>query len=306
MNTMDCADIKALLSGLIDDQVDPETRHLTERHISNCSSCRALMNEAESLDRLIALEGENSFQQLPAGFEESVLRLTGTSSVIIPYHRRLSTWLGWMAAAASLALAMTIWVNDRQKLIDLSAGNFVVENIPNPPIDIVVPQVVAPVQVHKANYTRPVYGNHMNPFDDDFFFVTDDENETSTMEAVRADSRKLDELSDRLTISEDDALTLYTASILLEMIAHADTTTFADIEMARRIIEYDDVLQRLAAARDHLDPADLPALFAAESIFTRIVLGPIDINDLRRIRKSVINLNLAVVFDELSDRGNSA
>ena len=66
------------------------------------------------------------------------------------------------------------------------------------------------------------------------------------------------------------------------------------------------MLPRLAAARDHLDPADLPALFAAESIFTRIVLGPIDINDLRRIRKSVINLNLAVVFDELSDRGNSA
>lgn len=306
MNTMDCADIKALLSGLIDDQVDPETRHLTERHISNCSSCRALMNEAESLDRLIAMEGENSFNQLPAGFEESVLSLTSPSSVIIPYHRRLSTWFGWMAAAASLALAMTIWVNDRQKLIDLSAGNFVVEIIPNPPNEVVMPPAVAPVQVHNANYTRPVYGNHMNSFDDDFFFVTDEENETSTVEAVRADSRRLDELSDRLTISEDDALTLYTASILLEMIAHADTTTFADIEMARRIIEYDDVLQRLAEARDHLDPADLPALFAAESIFTRIVLGPIDINDLRRIRESVINLNLAVVIDELSDRGDSA
>ena len=36
------------------------------------------------------------------------------------------------------------------------------------------------------------------------------------------------------------------------------------------------------------------------------VLGPIDISDLRRIRESVINLNLAVVIDELSDRGNSA
>ena len=64
--------------------------------------------------------------------------------------------------------------------------------------------------------------------------------------------------------------------------------------------------QRLAAARGNIDPADLPALFAAESIFTRIALGPIDINDLRRIRESVINLNLADVIDELSDRGSSA
>ncbi len=306
MNTMDCADIKALLSGLIDDQVDPETRHLTERHISNCSSCRALLNEAESLDRLIALEGENSFNQLPAGFEESVLGLTGNSSVILPYHRRLSTWFGWMAAAASLALAMTIWVNDRQQMIAFNTDNTVATNIPNPLVDEVLPPVVAPVQAHNANYTRPVFGNHMNSFDDDFFYATDQESETSTVEAVRADSRKLDELSDRPTISEDDALTLYTASILLEMVAQADTTTFADIEMARRIIEYDDILQRLAVAREHLDPADLPALFAAESIFTRIALGPIDINDLRRIRESVINLNLAVVIDELSDGGSSA
>ena len=73
MTTMDCADIKALLSSLIDDEVDPETRHLTERHISGCSSCRSLMNEAESLDRLIALDGELPFDQLPVGFEDSVL-----------------------------------------------------------------------------------------------------------------------------------------------------------------------------------------------------------------------------------------
>ena len=306
MNTMDCADIKALLSGLIDDQVDPETRHLTERHISNCSSCRALLNEAESLDRLIALEGENSFNQLPAGFEESVLRLTGNSSVIIPYHRRLSTWFGWMAAAASLALAMTIWVNDRQQMIAFNTENSVATNIPNQSVDEVTPPVVAPVQALPATYTRPVYGNHRKSLDDDFFYATDQESETSTVEAVRADSRKLDELSDRPTISEDDALTLYMASILLEMVAQADTTTFADIEMARRIIEYDDMLQRLATAREHIDPADLPALFAAESIFTRIALGPIDISDLRRIRESVINLNLAVVIDELSDGGSSA
>ncbi len=191
-------------------------------------------------------------------------------------------------------------------MIGLNASNTVAKNIPNLPIENDMPPAVASVQALPAAYTRPVFGNHMNSFNDDFFYATDQENETSSEEAVRADSRKLDELSDRPSISEDDALTLYTASILLEMVAHADTTSFADIEMARRIIEYDDILQRLAVAREHLDPADLPALFAAESIFTRIALGPIDINDLRRIRESVINLNLADVIDRLSDRGSSA
>lgn len=306
MTTMDCADIKALLSGLIDDEVDPETRHLTERHISGCSSCRTLMNEAESLDGLIAMDGEMTFGQLPAGFEDSVLRLTGPSLDMTPYHRRLSTWFGWATAAAALTLALTIWVTDRQKMIDFNTDYSVASDIPDLPIENFIPPVTAPAQVRTANYTRPVFGNHMNSFDDDFFNFTEDTDETPVAEVLQADSRTLDELSDRSTISEDDALTLYTASILLDMVAHADTTTFADIEMVRRIIEYDDILTRLVATRDHLKPADLPALFAAESIFIRIALGPIDNHDLRRIRESVINLNLAVVMNGLSDRGESA
>ena len=43
MTTMQCPDIKALLSGLVDDEIDGETRHLAERHIATCRPCRALL-----------------------------------------------------------------------------------------------------------------------------------------------------------------------------------------------------------------------------------------------------------------------
>ena len=44
---MDCTDIKAMLSGLVDDELDAPTRHQAERHLANCKACRSLVSEAE-------------------------------------------------------------------------------------------------------------------------------------------------------------------------------------------------------------------------------------------------------------------
>ena len=56
MKTMDCTDIRAMLSGLLDDQVAAETRYLAERHLAECPACRELLSEAERNEALIAAE----------------------------------------------------------------------------------------------------------------------------------------------------------------------------------------------------------------------------------------------------------
>lgn len=112
MTPLDCTDIKALLSGLVDGEVDVATRHRAERHLAGCAECRKLIDEAEALDELIlvetdALTGESA---LPAGFVGGVLSRTTLDRGERPYLQRWTTWTGWLAAAAALALAATLWV----------------------------------------------------------------------------------------------------------------------------------------------------------------------------------------------------
>jgi anti-sigma factor RsiW len=79
MNALDCTDIKALLSALIDDQLDEHTRHQVERHLAECDACRAQVNEHERLDALVAMSAELSAHGspgLPRGFEQTVLAQT--------------------------------------------------------------------------------------------------------------------------------------------------------------------------------------------------------------------------------------
>ena len=58
MDTMDCTDIKALLSGLVDGVVPDGQRHVAERHLAGCGTCRGLLDEAEAVNRLIVLDAE--------------------------------------------------------------------------------------------------------------------------------------------------------------------------------------------------------------------------------------------------------
>lgn len=314
MNTMDCADIKALLSGLIDDEIDAETRHLAERHLSECKSCRALINEAEDLDRLMAIEAEDTFGSLPPGFEDAVFETIRTPAPVMkPYALRVSTWVGWLAAAASLALALTIWVNDRRSDFPDATVAILPEDTQAP---LILEEDTPRPTVQMASHTVPVFGSELDLSGDVSRYALP-ETDTGLMpvisgdgspandpvEIVREKSRELSALSDRPTLTLDEAQTLYAASILLEMIAEADTDSFADVEMARQILEYDELLPRLTKVRSRLEPEDRPALVAAESLFTWILRGPIDLADVAQLREIVVNLNLHDDFASLSDRG---
>ena len=201
---MDCTDIKASLSALIDDEVEPQTRHALERHLAECRACRDLLGEAEANDALVALDAghappDRSVQEL----EQKVLART------VNAHRprgRWTTWWGWLAAAASLLLAASIWVIDEQAEVSkvVSAD------------EQIVPTTYR-AQPHIRSWTlkgRPAL-------------------------AARAEATAARGPISREPLSSNDAETLESAALVLGLIERADDHTFADLETAREILEYD-------------------------------------------------------------------
>ena len=125
METLDCTDIKALLSGLIDDRVDSATRHGAERHLAECKSCRELLDQAEAAETMVAasIAALGDAEPLPDQFESTVLART----IYADRHGgngRLMNWFGWLAAAAALALAVSIWVTNPRTGFRGSAPEF--------------------------------------------------------------------------------------------------------------------------------------------------------------------------------------
>ncbi len=119
---MDCTDIKALLSALLDDHLDAPTLHRAERHLAECRSCRSFVGEAERNERLIAEEVASAFRGdgPPEGFEQAVLGRTIHAPPVGPLVR-WTRWLGWVAAAAALMLLVTTWQLDRNAAVTSTA-----------------------------------------------------------------------------------------------------------------------------------------------------------------------------------------
>lgn len=277
---MDCTDIKAVLSGLVDDEVDRESRHQAERHLATCQACRSLVNEAEGLNALIATHAQMLTPPgvgLPEGFEASVLSRTVYAQGLRVDRRRWTNWTGWLAAAAVLGLSAMIFVLDQR------AGN----------------RIGDPNQTQMSATGSPYLTGAQNrsmTFDGDVTASL-----ASHIKATSGASTVLRDAMLRPTISRDDAETLYATSQLMDMLEQADLSTFADVDRIRRVAEYDDILPRLAEARSNVAESDRPALLAAESLLIRIVRGPVDMDDLRLMRDTVAKLDLSQQLGSLSD-----
>jgi anti-sigma factor RsiW len=105
--TLDCTDIKAMLSPLIDGELADADRHRAERHLAGCAACRDLVSETERTEAIVAAAVELD-TELPEGFEEAVLLRT-----VVAHRsraRRFRATLGWLAVAAAVMLVLTLWV----------------------------------------------------------------------------------------------------------------------------------------------------------------------------------------------------
>ena len=117
MESMDCTDIRALISGLVDDELDASRRHLAERHLAECAECRAAVGEMETLNQVGHAAAQRHLvpESLPDGFAGAVLSRTVYATGSRGGRKAgWLNWLGWMAAAAALFLAVLIWAMDNQ------------------------------------------------------------------------------------------------------------------------------------------------------------------------------------------------
>ena len=269
--SLDCTDIKVLLSGLIDDEIEPQVRHLAERHLTGCSSCRELIAEAEALDALIRADTELLEREgLPAGFENRVLRRAGHGGSARPYWHHWTTWSGWAAAAAALGLALTIWVLDRRAgmtIVPMESGDQEL--------------VVGPAVYSTGAELRSSVLAESGPAD--------------TTATERAPGEQPPSTS-------SDADTIHAAAILLGIIK--ETSVPAELNPIREALVYDELAEPLADACDRLPPADRSAVLEAESVFLDVLHDPLVRRDITGLRRRVIERTLTRSLQALSDRGD--
>lgn len=352
MTSIDCTDIKAILSPYIDGELDDHTRHLAERHLGECVHCRSLVDQAEQLDALIAADVEAS---TPAGLtphfigavmartvyaEPRPLRFTG---------RKIATWTGWFAAAAAFALAAGIWIDQNMRPVTVTISSnesasqtsqdssFAVAEAPSAEaprneraldddfyaagIDLqsrtfegalpaaafrtVARSQSVPESVEPAAPREVVLASVM-PIEDETSMAALLTPQAAMVTPRRAETTLAQAMINAPTIEREDADVLYTASILMHLLTSADSRSFADVEHVRQVVEVDNLLPRLTEARDRLQPADRPAVFAAESVLTRVTQGPLDSNDVLSLRDTVATLNLSSELGEITHRWDRA
>lgn len=283
--TMDCTDIKALLSAILDGELAVDQRHRAERHLAQCADCRMVVSDAEHADSMVAKAigpGDGHADRLPEGFEAAVLARTVFADRAGSAAHTWRSWLGWLAAAASIVMAVVLWPVDRSPAPDdrMNArtvaasyppgpeiGSWTIEELPagtRSTTRLVVNEVARyPADADAGSWDPPVSGHASGAFD------------------TGADH-----------LSRDGADTIESLSLVLAMLQNADDGSFVDVEHARQFTEYEQLLPRLAATRRQLSPSQRPVIFAAESMLYRIVRGPLSLDDVRELRQTIARLDL--------------
>lgn len=312
MQTMDCTDIKALLSPYLDDELDAESRHLMERHLGDCASCRSFVDEAERLDGLLLLDAEQRTQStaLSPDFIGAVMSRTVYADPPSRLGNLWINWAGWTAAAASLTLAALLWVQERSQPAPSQLAGI-------PGITLETTEDAAPRMVRTLSYAtgaglRSQTYDGVLPIEQILGVSLRNEpdmtaaNDMMAAAAVAGDEPVIEEPTTRFAarhaIAREDAETFYATALVLEALADADLDSFADVERVRRIAEFDELLPRLHQARSRVDAADRPAVLAAESLLVRVVQGPINTDDVRVLRDTVAQLQLSEEMGEMSLR----
>jgi hypothetical protein len=286
--TLDCTDIRAMLSALVDDLASEADRHQAERHLVNCTACRELLSEAERNDVLVAaLTDVDEPAGLPEGFEAAVLaRADG------PASRRWTSWLGWLTAAAALAVAAFVWWFDSGP--DRAANH--VPTVYPPGLEVRSRALDEPASAGMTTsgpWFRPVVNEIAA-------YVSDMPPQQGTLAATPISTVTSRSWSDaESTLSREAAEALEGTSLILSMLRQGGGGGFGDVEQARRIIEYDDLLAKLSAARPDMPAAFLPAVLAAESVMYRIARGPLSQDEVREMRQTIASLDLPQRLDSI-------
>ena len=340
----ECADVAAVLSGLVDDVVSANVRHQAERHMVTCASCMQLLDEAEAMDSLLAVSMDE-VQELPEGFEAAVLNATTRSHALQPLKYKWFARSGWLAAAASLALAGYVWINpatssnntnnpagtvadlnnnlnDKNTHLDPASNSFVNAADGNMNFVSYYPLGSEVVSSPMENYLEPIDENfipvdaHVSTADDkpsaDHATATavrsfDSFTPALGLESAKSSAIVLDRpmfFNGQPRLFRDDKDTLHRVAEVLEMLIDFEGGSLKTAEEMRKIIELENLLSRSEIARGRIAAEHQFTLLNAESILYRIVYGPIAEFDLREMRDAARTVDLIGRIDRLSGRKN--
>lgn len=342
--SVDCSDVAALLSGLIDDVVDARTRHLAERHIATCTACAAMLDRAEKLDGLLgdALTMEAELP-LPAGFAEAVFaettRVRPHMAPSLSFKARWFAVSGWLAAAASLTFAVVLYVvGQRPVQAPVTGSGSLTATNTSTSGDVTDHQgatrtLTAPNSSARSHYRLgaeaisgvydgyrppvtmkesgdPARGNQVVSMSSDSSAHESDDENVLVKDRWGVFPVSVGRVAERPAaagaprLTRADGETLYQVAQLLERVVNADERSMSDIETVRQIAEYDRVLDKLDGVLDRLDPRDRTFVQAAVPIINQIVHGPMSEADVREMRGAIAARDLIGRIDRLSGRVN--
>ncbi len=317
--------MRALLSALVDDQVDAQTRHLAERHLTSCNACRTMLDEAEALDDLMARDSDalTGGPVLPAGFEAAVIERALLERPTV--RRSLVTWTGWFAAAACLTLAVLIWSFDRNMWINNTVPQ--VAKSLDAPVDARADahdETASSNVVRTANYQRRSWTFDgelpddalLTSFNDGDVPSSADEPTMSKIQPAQMPPTFEDDpdqawrdaaalVARGSNLSDEDVQTLYSVSLLMETLADAELHNFAEVDRIRRITEYDELLPRINQTKQRLSAEDRAIVRVAESILLRIVRGPVTETVARELWSDASKFELAEALQAMSEHVGS-
>lgn len=307
MTKFDCTDIKAMLSAIVDDQLDRDDRHQVERHLAECKPCRRLLDEAEAVDALLAMDADPAPRaSLPAGFEEAVLSRTVHANRVLKFRdRRWVTVGGWVASAAAIALAMTIWIADRRAHVTA---------IPGSSSENAIAIGANPLLGYASNVTNSwIYEGPVEAANPDTSASGGDRSSSANAGATDAAASEtpgapgaIERIMQAGVPTREDAEAMYAAALALDRLRESSGRNFEDLDIVRRTVEYDELMDRLAVAHQRLNAEDRAAVMAAESVFARIVRGPISAEDLDEIKDVIATLELPKRLRVIVKRSDAA
>jgi hypothetical protein len=286
---MDCTDIKVILSGLVDDELDRDTRHVAERHLADCAACRELVSETERLNGMLIADARSLAPGgLPRDFEAAVLSRTVYAEGFKFGNRRWTTWLGWMAAAAVLAVSTVLTVVDRDRtIVQPGTGEVLVAGFSPYRTGTQMRS-----QVYDGDMTA-MLASHVRSSE-----ATTSRDQLSGVGAGAGPGAPM--------AMDDVDHVLTQASDLMQRLQTADASSYGEIEFIRRASASDELLRSLPGIRARLDERDRVPVLAAEFILMRIERGPLDHDDVRQMRDIVLKMELPRQLRAITDRATAA
>lgn len=106
MERYECQDVQAVLSGLLDGELDASTSHLAEAHLSQCAPCRIALQKAEETDDLLRAT-MGAYEVWPTDLDRRIrTAIFGEVDEAQTSQRRrrllFAAWSGWSMAAVVL------------------------------------------------------------------------------------------------------------------------------------------------------------------------------------------------------------